>query len=221
MQTNDNKIYYYKNAIEDERESRTFSQIKNVFNKVEEILKKHNLIIFLAGGTVPYFLLNIDSERLHDDIDTICRKEDIDKLKKIFIDEKLYDYEWDSKNFSKDKKDYGFEMKIDGVPFGIYPFEYDEESKTIIQYSADPYLKTCKTKTIHIQNMNDYIMTYKDKEGKIYHTMSLEYIKMTKEKARRPKDIIDSKRIEETGLLRKEVMNRIEMYQEIINSNKD
>lgn len=48
--------------------------------------------------------------------------------------------------------------------------------------------------------------------------MSLEYIKLTKDNAGRPKDIVDFKKIEETGLLRQDVLNRIKMYTEYINN---
>lgn len=215
-----NKVWYYDNAQEDERESRTFSQIKEVQSKVQELLNQYNLKIYISGGSVPYLLQNEDSGRLHDDIDTICKRNDIDKLRQVFIDVGLYNQEWDSKNFSDDGKDYGFEMKIDGVPFGIFPFEYDEDSKTIIQYSADPYMKVCKTKTIPIQEISDYIMTYRGLDGKVYDTMSLEYIKLTKDNAGRPKDVIDSKKIEETGLLRKDIMDRVQMYSEYINTKE-
>ena len=68
-----NKIYYYSNAVEDERESRTFTQIKEVQLKVQELLDQFGLKIFIAGGSVPYLLTNEDSGRLHDDIDTVCR----------------------------------------------------------------------------------------------------------------------------------------------------
>ena len=213
-QSEQNKLKYYSNAVADERESRTFSQIKNVQSKVQELLKQHGLKIYISGGSVPYLLQNEDSGRLHDDIDTICKKEDIDKLRKVFIDAGLYNPEWDSKNFSEDGEDYGFEMMIDGVPFGIFPFEYDEISKTITQYSADPYIQTCKTKTIPIHEITDYIMSYRGLDGKVYDTMSLEYIKLTKDNAGRPKDIVDSRKIEDTGMLRKEVMDRVQMYSE-------
>ena len=215
------KEIYYSNFAEDERESRTFTQIKEVQLKVQKLLDQHGLKIFIAGGSVPYLLTNEDSGRLHDDIDTICRIEDIDKLRQVFINAGLYNPEWDSKTFSSDGEDYGFEMKIDGVPFGIFPFIYDEENKIITQYSADPYNQTCKTKTIPIEEITDYIMTYRGRDEKDYNTMSLEYIKLTKDNAQRPKDIVDSKKIEETGLLRPDVLNRIQMYTEYINTDKN
>lgn len=215
------KEIYYSNFAEDERESRTFTQIKEVQLKVQKLLDQYGLKIFIAGGSVPYLLTNEDSGRLHDDIDTICRIEDIDKLRQVFINAGLYNPEWDSKTFSSDGEDYGFEMKIDGVPFGIFPFIYDEENKIITQYSADPYNQTCKTKTIPIEEITDYIMTYRGRDGKDYNTMSLEYIKLTKDNAQRPKDIVDSKKIEETGLLRPDVLNRIQMYTEYINTDEN
>lgn len=64
-------------------------------------------------------------------------------------------------------------------------------------------------------------MTYRGRDDKIYNTMSLEYIKLTKDNAQRPKDIADSKRIEETGLLRPDVLNRIQMYTEYINTDEN
>ena len=210
-----NKIYYYSNVIKDERESRTFTQIKHVQQKVQKLLEQNGLKIYIAGGSVPYLLTGEDSGRLHDDIDTVCRFEDIDKLRQVFINANLYNPDWDSKNFSLNGKDYGFEMKIDGVPFGIYPFKYDKESRILTQYSVDPYIKKCRIKTIPIQELSDYIMQYKSIDGKVYNTMSLEYIKLTKDNAKRPKDILDSKKIEETGLLRKDVLNRIQMYKEV------
>ena len=36
----------------------------------------------MLGGIVPYLLLDEDSGRLHDDIDTICKLEDVEKLRK-------------------------------------------------------------------------------------------------------------------------------------------
>lgn len=205
-------IYYYSNAEKDQRESQTFSQIQSVIQKTLKLLKENNLTIYISGGTVPYLLLNEDSKRLHDDVDTICRLEDIEKLRELFKKEGLYNPEWDSKNYSQDEKDYGFEFKLDGTPFGIYPFEY--KNGIITQYSFDPYNKMCKTKTIPIEQITDYIYTYESRDGKSYDTMSLEYIKLSKDNAKRPKDLADSKKISEYGI-REDVMSRISMYKEV------
>ena len=208
----------YSNSAEKKKESITFPHIKEVVSIVQGLLNQYGIKVYLSGGTVPYLLTNEDSYRLHDDIDTVCKIEDIDKLRQIFVSAGLYDPKWDSKTFSPDGVDYGFEMKIDGVPFGIFPFSYDEKNKTITQYSVDPYNQTCKTKVIPAEEISDYIMTYKGIDEKLYNTMSLEYIKLTKDNAGRPKDIVDSKKIEETGLLRQDVLNRIKMYTESINN---
>ena len=71
---------YYHNAKENNRESRTFEQISKAYEKIKLILTGENLITYIAGGTVPYFLLDEDSHRLHDDIDTVCKLEDVDKI---------------------------------------------------------------------------------------------------------------------------------------------
>lgn len=198
--------------INNERDSRTFEQIKQVQQKVFNLLAASGIKLYLSGGTVPYLLLNQDSNRMHDDIDTICQIDDMPKLREIFKNYGTYIPEWDSTTYANDGKDYGFEMKIDNVPFGIYPFSY--ENGKLTQYSYDPYNTQCKIKTIPIKELTDYIMTYKSVDNKTYDTMSLEYIKLTKDQAGREKDIQDSKKITETGMLRPHVLDRIEMYQE-------
>ena len=213
-------IDYYSNPKVDERDCRTFTQIKDVYNKVKEMLDKSGLKVYVSGGSVPYLLTGKDSGRFHDDIDTVCRMEDIGKLRQAFMAAGYYDADWDSRNFSQDGKDYGFEMKIDGVPFGIYPFEYDHENGLLTQYSADPYIKTCKVKTAPIKELNDYVTSYTGSDGRVYDTMSLECIKLTKDNAKRSKDIADSKVIEETGLLRPEVSARLQMYTETVEGKK-
>lgn len=205
-----------QNSVETDnkdRNSRTFKQIKNTLVKVQQLLDSYGLKIFISGGSVPYLLLNQDSNRLHDDIDTVCRLEDIERLREVFKQAGLYQEEWDSKNYASDGKDYGFEMKIDEVPFGIYPFNY--ENGVLTQYSYDPYNTQCKIKTIQLEQLSDYICSYKGADEKIYDTMSLEFIKMTKDLAKREKDIIDSLKIVETGMLRPKVMQRIKMFNEI------
>lgn len=205
------KNMYYSNAEIDQRETRTFTQAKDALDKILKILEENNLKKYITGGMVPYILLNQDSNRLHDDIDTICNLDNIEKLRELFKKEGLYIPEWDSKTYARDGKDYGFEIKIDGVPFGIAPFEYKDGE--IIQYSFDPYNKTCKTKIIHIKELDDYIYSYESKDGRVYNTMSLEYIKLTKDNTRRPKDITDSQKISEYGI-REDVIERISMYKE-------
>lgn len=206
-------LKYFKDKLKESssegRENKTFSQIKITLEKVLKLLEENNLTLYISGGIVPYILLNQDSNRLHDDIDTICKLEDIEKLRELFKTEGFYNPDWDSKNYTQDGIDYGFEMEIEGVPFGIYPFEYKDG--TVTQYSFDPYNKKCKTKTIQIEEITDYIYSYRGKNGKTYNTMSLEYIKLTKDYTKRPKDIEDSKKISEYGI-RKDIISRLSMY---------
>jgi len=196
------------NEEDNKRENVTFSQIKETLKKVGDILKNNNLDIYIAGGIVPYLLLNQDSNRLHDDIDTICSLENIEKIREVFKKEGLYIPEWDSKNYSKDGKDYGFEMKINGIPFGIYPFEYRDG--IFEQYSFDPYNKKCKIKEFPVKQISDYICAYESKNGETYNTMGLEYIMMSKKRTGRPKDEKDFKKIYEYGNLRENLINEIQ-----------
>jgi len=194
------------------RESRSYKQIKKAYTSLSELLTDEKFKVYISGGFAPYLLLNQDSGRLHDDIDTVVRMEDIGYFRKTFQEAGLYNSEYDSQTFAKDGQDYGFEIVINGVPVGIYPFTYKD--KRITQYSYDPYTRHCKIKEIEVEELSDYIMTYEGIDGRQYNTMSMEYIKFSKDKAGRPKDIVDSKRIESYGI-RQDVYGRLKMFNQI------
>ena len=190
-----------------ERESKTFEQIRQVYDNVRQIVDDAGCKLYVSGGTVPYLLLNQDSGRLHDDLDSICDMADIQRLRQAFQQAGLYDQSWDSLTYSQDGCDYGFEMVIDDVPVGIYPFTYD--NGVLTQYSYDPYNHQCKTKKLPLAELSDYVNSYVSTDGRVYDAMSLEYIKLTKDRVGRDKDIQDSAKIAETGLLRPDVLDRI------------
>lgn len=175
------------------RDIRTFSQIKQALKVLQNTLKDSKDDIYISGGIVPYIIADEDSGRLHDDIDTICDMKDIKKLREIFKQTNFYKSEWDSLNVAKDGNDYGFEIQVNGVPVGIYPFTYEE--KQLTQYTYDPYTHQCKVKSFELEEISDYIQTYTSRDGKTYNAMSLEYIKQSKDNAKRPKDIRDSKKL--------------------------
>ena len=211
-----NNKKYYHNFLDDKRECRTYKRLLKALKKLRKTLKNDFDVLYIAGGITPYLLLNENSNRLHDDIDCICMLEDINELRNIIKQTKYYNSEWDSLNYAKDNKDYGFEFKINGVPVGIYPFSYSKN--ILLQYTFDPYTKNCKIKKIELMDINDYVHEYKSKNGIKYKMMSLEYIKLSKDNSVRPKDKIDSKKIEETNLIREDVMKRINNYKEIQNT---
>lgn len=206
------EMYYYPDAAENERESRTFEQIKKGSDILQKIIKKSGLHIYYSGGMLPYILLNEDSGRMHDDIDTVCRMQDMEALRELFKNEGLYMPEWDSRTYAKDGKDYGFEIKIDGVPIGIYPFEYKE--KKLFQYTYDPYNHYCKIKSMKLEHIEDYITQYNCNDGQTYDTVTLEFLKKLKDTNPRPKDVVDSKKIESIGI-RQEIYDRLELPIEI------
>ena len=197
-----------------ERENKTYSQIKNTHEKIKQILSGSDSKLYIAGGSVPYFILDQDSKRTHDDIDTIADLSDMSDLRRLFKKTKYYKPEWDTLTYVEDGNDYGFEMIVEGVPVGIYPFKYDNTTGNITQYTFDPYTKHCKIKNIHVEDLSDYVTNYKTKNGENINCMSLEQIKLSKVGANRPKDIADNRKIDEIGI-RENVYSRISPYQQI------
>ncbi|MBR2833524.1 MAG: hypothetical protein IKE75_03730 [Bacilli bacterium] len=197
---------YYKNFEKDNRESRTFTEIQNAYNKLREVLGENISKVFVGGGALPYLLLNRESGRLHDDIDSGCLSSDIAMLRELFKNTPYYNAEWDSLTYAKDGNDYGFELNIDGVPVGISPFEFKDGG--MVSYGFDPYTKELKFRDVPNANFSDYFTAYKGVDGRIYYTVSLEYIKRSKDQIKRPKDIEDSKVIEQIGI-RQDVYDRL------------
>lgn len=196
------------------RDSRTFYQVKSTYDLVKKILESEEVKLYTAGGIVPYILNNEESNRLHDDIDTVCDLENMVKIREIFQDYGLYNPNLDSLTYSNDGVDYGFEMIVQGIPFGIFPFTYDEDEKMLIQYSYDPYTTECKIKKVHCEKLSDYVCTYKGRDGNMHNTMSLEMIKYTKNTVNREKDLLDLRKISEIGY-RTEVYDRLKPIIEI------
>lgn len=182
---------------EDNREAQTFDDIKKALSTIEALTRFADAPMYIAGGTVPYLLLGEDSGRLHDNIDTIVDLKDIHELRKIFKKTPYYKEEWDSLTHVKDGNDYGFELEVDGTPVGVFPFIDDDD--TILQYSYDPYTHECKIKRIPEKKKGNYVKTYTGTDGHNYHTMALEYIKKSKERAGRGKDLKDAAKIDEYG----------------------
>lgn len=192
-----------------ERDSRTFAEVRRAYDHVQHMADEADSKLYVSGGSVPYLILNQDSGRLHDDLDTVCDVADMGKLRQAFQQAGVYDPSWDSLTYARDGLDYGFEAVVDGVPVGIYPFSFVDGRLT--QYSYDPYSHQCKTKEFSLRELSDYVTSYETADGQTCHAMSLEYVKLTKDRAGRDKDIQDSAKIVETDLLRPEVLARIKI----------
>lgn len=202
--------------VEKRHEAISYEQLRKVYAMIKVMVNRAGLKLYLAGGMVPYLLLNQNSERLHDDIDNICKLEDMPFFRSLFKQAGLYDAELDSLNFANDGRDYGFEFYVNGVPVGIYPFTYSEGILT--QYSYTSSSKMCKEKMIALQDINDYVCTYNSFDGISYTTQSLEVIKKSKDVSGREKDKVDSKKIAEYGI-RQNVYDRLNLPIKIKNKS--
>lgn len=171
-----------------------FKEIKNAFITVNKLLE--NIDLYVCGGFVPYLLLNEDSNRLHHDIDCIVSINDMDKIRKKLIGTKYYIYNDDSINLINDIDDYGLEISVNGISVGLYPYKI--VNNKIYQYSYNADNKRFKIKIIE-DSINNYLKEYKSYDGNSYKTLSLEYLRKSKEIASRDKDLIDINSIDKYG----------------------
>ena len=94
-------LYYMKMPVE----NKTFYELQKTLIKFQNILGNNFEKLYLTGGIVPYLLLDTDSGRLHEDIDTICFEEDINHLREIFKLTPYYSEKWDSIYYDTEEKD--------------------------------------------------------------------------------------------------------------------
>ena len=194
-----------------DRENKSYEQIKKAYETLRGLFTDEKHKFYISGGVAPYLLLNQESGRTHDDIDIVVRMEDMSYFRQALQEANLYKKEYDSKTFARDGIDYGFETVINGVPVGIYPFIYKD--KKVIQHTYDPYTRQCKIKELEVEQLSDYVMTYTGLDGQQYDTMSMEYIRFSKSKTSRPKDIADIEKVDTYGI-REDVYNRLHMFRQ-------
>lgn len=198
-----NSITTYKENLD--KIGFTYTQIMDVYRKIEKI-NKTSAKLYLAGGIVPYALLNEDSQRKHSNLNLLCSKENAQMIREVFRKKELYDPKKDSLTYTISNTDYGFEVIIDKVKVNISLFE--ETSDGIIEYSFD-----CKKKIGRIKNiatkMSDYIVPYVSSDNKKYTTLSLECIIADKLLSNREKDKKDIEKIQECNGISTEKIKKL------------
>ena len=169
-------------------------EIKSAYLEITKVLASINL--YLCGGFVPYLLLNEDSKRFHHDIEFIASLEEMNKIREILKKTKYYIPSQDSLNLLKNSDDYGLEVQVREISVGIYPYTIIENK--IYQYSYNAGHQRFKIKIIE-ENLHNYLKEYLSYDGNDYKTISLEYLRKSKELASREKDLLDIKAIDKYG----------------------
>ena len=165
-----NSVSAYKENLE--KIGFTYEEVLNVYSKIEK-MNKTSAKLYLAGGLIPYVLLNEDSKRRHNNLDLLCSKEDARMIREVFRKNDLYEPKRDSLTYTINDIDYGFQVVIDKIKVNIAVFEEKEEG--IIEYSFDCHRRIGRIKHINAK-LNDYIVPYVAADNKKYNTLSLEFL---------------------------------------------
>ena len=188
-----NSIAAYKENLD--KIGNSYSEIINVYEKIDK-MNKVKIPIYLAGGIIPYILLDEDSERKHSNLDLLCKKEDAKIVREIFRNNNLYEPKRDSLTYTIDGTDYGFQIVIDNVKVDISL--YEEIEGGIVEYSFDCRNRIGRKKDISVK-LNDYIKPYVSSDNKKYTTLSLEQLIVKKIVSGGDKDKKDIEKIKECG----------------------
>ena len=171
--------------------------IKNVVQKLASIEGVGEHLCFF-GGSVPYMLHGIDSNREHSDIDVLVGESYMSAIREWAQDEQNgchYNSGLDSLNLGLND-DYGFKVYIDGVYVEFEPST--AQNGVFVRKSFSPNRGLAGREEIPFENIED-IMTSVNIGGAQTFFQSVEMIKAGKEQYRREKDLQDIAFIESQG----------------------
>ena len=186
-----NSVNVYKENME--KVGLPYEQVMEVYRKIEK-MNKTTAKLYLAGGLIPYVLLNEDSKRRHSNLDLLCSKDDIRMIREVFRKNDLYEPKRDSLTYTINNLDYGFQVIIDKVKVNISVFE--EKENSIVEYSFDCHNRVGRIKNINAK-LSDYILPYVSSDNKKYRALSLEFLLADKLLLKRDKDKKDIEKIQE------------------------
>lgn len=171
----------------------SYKEVLDVYNKIMK-MNKTSAKLYLAGGIVPYVLLNEESGRRHSNLNLLCEKKDINMIREVFRKKNLYEPKSDSLTYTVNNIDYGFQVIVDKVKVDISVFE--EKDGGIIEYSFDAKRRIGRIKNI-VARTSDYIVPYVSSDNKKYMTLSLEFIIANKLITNSDKDKKDIVKVQE------------------------
>ena len=198
-----NSVSAYKESLA--KLGHPYSSVIEVYNKIEK-MNKTTAKLYLAGGVVPYLLLNEENGRNHENLDLLCSKQDIRMIREVFRKNDLYEPKRDSLTYTVNDIDYGFQVVIDKIKINIAVFE--EKNNGIVEYSFDCHNRIGRIKNINAK-LNDYILPYVAADNKKYTTLSLELLIANKLLLGRDKDKKDIEKIKECNGMSEEKIKKL------------
>lgn len=198
-----NSVSAYKETLE--KIGFSYNEVLEVYNKIEK-MNKTKAKLYLAGGLIPYVLLNENSGRKHSNLDLLCSKDDVRMIREVFRKNDLYEPKRDSLTYTVNNIDYGFQIVVDKIKVNIAVFE--EKDNGIIEYSFDCHNRIGRIKNINTK-LTDYILPYVSSDNKKYITLSLEILIANKLLMNRDKDRKDIEKIKECNGISEEKIKKL------------
>lgn len=160
-------------------------------------------IVFLAGGLVPWLLLDEDSGRRHGDVDVAVELRDLDRVRSWAKREGFWRAEYDTRSLScnSDGADYGFEAFVEGVPVSVTPFEardgvIEQRSFSFADLAGFDALLAGTMKGIARE---DYTCRRALPDGREVEIETLEVLRAAKQASDRDKDACDLSALDRVG----------------------
>ena len=149
-------------------------------------------ILSIYGGTIPYIMTGDEPKRIIGDVDTHAKMEDMDKIRK-YIHEHPDQFYIISDSLQLCGEDYGMELSVNGVDVSIFPTIASDEGMIVRNFSIQESLGEITTKATLFGGINEesQIINYNN-NGRTIRLMSPEFTFITKEVAKREKDILDN-----------------------------
>lgn len=153
------------------------------------------LLLYAAGGAVPWLLTGRNSGRLHGDLDVVVRLEDMPLLRRFLQDQGWYRPDWDSRSLpcNLDGADYGLQALTAGVPVNFAPFL--SSGANLIQrnftLASQAGFDSMITAVMGDLSASDYAVLSPAPGAGIVGTLSPEVVRAAKERSAQNRDLPD------------------------------
>lgn len=176
-----------------------YQKVKRIILRLyqDELLKNRMIVV---GGTVPYLVSKMESNRQYSDIDIIVKQEEMSFVREYLEREKFTVRDSVNLHYNKLGLDYGIDAEIEGITVNFAPFELSGNKMVQRNFLTKQSSGIDALAAVTMENLDmDKVFTVTVIGGIAIHTYSLEMIKIMKEKSKKKKDAVDIKVIEEFG----------------------
>lgn len=188
---------------------KTYKEVLNIVKKLEKIENLKELFYF-SGEVVPFLILSEESGNSYTNLNFICENENMNKIRDILKNNKLYESSFDSKVIFDIDDDYGFSFEIDNFLINVCPFQSSLDG--IVQRTYNCVTGECRVMNFPKLKKSDYVSIYKDSNNKKILSLSIETVIMMKCLEQKNTNFVEYEKCKKIGINKEKLIRVNESF---------